>query len=136
MQPYAQEFCNYMDAHNIKYTVKKDNVIRVSYSGTNMDTIAIFVIFDVDNDPLVQLQCWEIQNFKTNEPAALVLCNELNKEYRWVKFYIDKDKDIIASLDAVIEKNTCGEECMQLVRRMVNIIDGAFPQIARARWAQ
>jgi hypothetical protein len=100
-----------------------------------MDTIPIYVFFDEDNDPYVSFKCWEIQSFKNNEAAALIVCNNLNNEYRWLKFYMDEDKDVNASLDAMVDRSTCGEECLSLVRRMVNIIDEAYPQIAKARWA-
>ena len=135
MQIYAQEFCKYMDANDIKYVEKKDHVIKVTYTGDNLDSIPVFVIFDEDNDPLVQFKCWDIANFKNNVGKAIEICNSLNAEYRWVKFYVDSDNDIIASIDAVLDINTCGSHCMTLVRRVVNIVDEAYPQIARARWA-
>jgi len=135
MQKYAKIFTQYMDANDIKYTVKRDNVVEVSYNAENKDSISFFVIFDEDNDPLVAFKCWSIENFKNKEAAALVVCNVLNEEYRWVKFYLDKDKDMNASIDAMIDEETCGEECMSLVRRVVHIVDDAYPKIAKARWA-
>lgn len=135
MQRYARLFCEYMDAKGIKYTENKENVIRVSFSGENLDSIPVYVIFDEDNDPLVAFKCWEIASFKNKEAAALVVCNALNAQYRWVKFYLDKDKDIVVSIDAMIDESTCGAECMSLVGRIINIVDEAYPQIAKARWA-
>ncbi len=135
MQYFAQAFMEYMDREGVKYTKQKDHVVKVAYSGDNMDSIPIFVFFDEDNEPLVAFKCWDIMNFKSNEAAALVVCNTLNSEYRWVKFFLDKDKDIVASLDAMVDRQTCGEECLSLVRRMVNILDDVYPRIAKARWA-
>ena len=135
MQIFAYEFSRYMDANGIKYTEQKENVLKVVYNGDNLSSIPVYVFFDEDNAPYVQFKCWDIQSFKNNEAAALVVCNELNAEYRWVKFYLDGDKDIVASIDAVIDMNTCGEVCLNLVRRVVNIVDEAYPQIAKARWA-
>lgn len=135
MQDYARAFCAYMDANGIKYTVQKENFIKVLYRGDNLDSIPVFAIFDEDNDPLVAFKCWDIANFKNKEADALIVCNILNAEYRWVKFYLDKDNDIVASIDAIIDLDTCGSECMALVRRVVNIVDDAYPRIAKARWA-
>ena len=59
----------------------------------------------------------------------------MNAHYRWIKFYLDKDSDIVADCDAYIDADTCGKECMSLVRRMVNITDEAYPTFARAMWA-
>ena len=66
---------------------------------------------------------------------GLITCNELNAKYRWVKFYLDKDKDVCVSLDAYIDEHTVGEECLNLVRRMINISDEAYPLFMKALWA-
>lgn len=135
MQSYAKVFCEYMDNNGIRYTVQKENVIKVVYNGDNLETIPVYVIFDEDNDPLVSFKCWDIANFKNKEAEALVVCNSLNCEWRWVKFRLDSDKDIVASIDAIIDLNTCGKECLSLVKRVVNIVDDAYPEIAKAKWA-
>ena len=135
MQVYAMEFKDYMDENDIKYTEKKDNVLKVVYEADNMDSIAIYLIFDEDNEPIVQLKCWDILSFKSNEAAALVVCNMLNAKYRWVRFYLDDDKDIVASIDAKLDIDTCGEDCLDMVDRFISILDAAYPEIARARWA-
>ena len=59
-------------------------------------------------------------------------CNELNNKYRWVKFYLDDDSDVVAQIDAYVDDETCGGECLSLVRRMVNIVDGGYPTLMQA----
>ena len=135
MSTYKDLFMRYMDREGVKYTDVRENVVRVTYSGDNMKSIPVYVIFDKDGDPMVQLQCWEIMNFNNKEGEAMVACNELNAKYRWIKFYMDKDNDIIAECDAYIDAATCGEECLKLVKRVVNITDDAYPVLARAMWA-
>ena len=135
MQRYAQLFCNYMDRVGVKYTEQKENVIKVVYTGDNMDSIPVVVIFDKDGDPLVSFKCWSIMSFKNKEDSALKICNDLNAEYRWVKFYLDSDIEIAASMDAMIDADTCGEECLTLVKRVVSIVDDVYPRFAKARWS-
>lgn len=135
MQVYANEFAMYMDEHGVKYSQEKDHVIKVTYSGDNMESISVFAIFDKDDDPIAQFVCWNIASFKNNADVATKLCNKLNAQYRWVKFYVDDDNDVIASIDAEFNKSTCGEVSLSMVRHLVNIIDEAYPQIAKARWA-
>lgn len=135
MVEYAKLFADYMDDQGVKYTVTKDNVIKVVYGGENKEDLIVFVIFDEDGDNYVQFKCWDIEKFKGKRDSALTVCNSLNAEYRWVKFYIDDDDDIIASIDAVIDYTSCGKECLNLVHRVVSIVDEAYPQIAKARWA-
>lgn len=134
MLQYKRLFLEHMDANGIKYTDRDDNAVKVTYSGDNMKSIPVYVFFDKDGDPLVEFKCWEVANFKEKEARALIACNELNSKYRWVKFYLDKDADIIVEADAMVDTATCGQECMTMVRRMVNITDEAYPTFARALW--
>lgn len=132
---YARIFADHMTSEGIKFTEENDHVIKVSYSADNLDTIPVYVFFDEDNEPLISCKCWSILNFKNNKDAGIQACNELNARFRWVKFYIDDDSDVIAVIDAMIDEETGGEECLSLVRRMVSIIDDAYPTFAKARWA-
>ncbi|MBQ4099496.1 MAG: YbjN domain-containing protein [Clostridia bacterium] len=135
MVEFAQLFTEHMDAKGVKYTVKSENVVNVTYNGDNKDEISIYVVFDKDGDGLVELKCWDVEKFKNKKDSALKVCNDLNLKYRWVKFYVDDDDDVIVSMDAIIDRSTCGAECLSLVLRLVNILDDAYPEIAKARWA-
>ena len=132
---YKQLFLDYMDSNGIRYSDRDEYCVRVTYEGENLKSIPIYVFFDKDGDPIIQMKCWEILNFKNNEAKAYVVCNELNAKYRWIRFYLDNDADIVTDCDAYIDEDTCGEECMKLVRRMVNITDEAYPVLAKALWA-
>ena len=130
---YKNLFMRHMDRNNIKYTDVRENVVRVVYTGDNLRTIPVFVFFDAEGDPLVSFKCWEIANFKNEKMAAgIIACNELNNKYRWVKFYLDDDSDVVAQIDAYVDDETCGGECLSLVRRMVHIVDGGYPTLMQA----
>ncbi len=61
--------------------------------------------------------------------ALLVICNSLNSKYRWLKFYIDDDRDIMVEDDAILEPETAGEECCELISRTVSILEEVRPVI-------
>lgn len=132
MADYKQLFIQHMIQEGIKYSEVNDHAVKVVYSGDNLQTIKIIVIFDEDGDPLVSVRCWEIANFKDKLAEGYIATNKLNSEYRWVKYYLDKDYDVVASIDAYVDEATCGSECLSLVRRMVNIIDDSYPVFMRA----
>jgi hypothetical protein len=137
MADYKNLFTRFLDRNDIKYSEPKDNVVKVVYTGDNLKTIPIFVFFDADGDPLVSLKCWEIANFRDEKYASgIIACNDLNKEYRWVCFYIDDDHDVVAQIDAYVDEETCGNICTSLVKRMVNIIDDGYPKIMEALWSR
>ena len=133
---YKDEFMAAMDAKGIKYTDAGEFRVTVAYRGDNTNDIKITVIFDKDGEGLVALRCWSFGNVPANKRIdVLETCNSLNTDYRWVSFYIDGDNDVTVSLDAVVDIDTVGEECIQLVRRMVNIYDEAYPLLMKACWA-
>lgn len=135
MAYYKNIFMRYMDSKGIKYVDKDEFILKITYTGDNLKSIPVFVFFDKDGDPMVEFKCWEIANFKGKEAQGILACNEINDKYRWVKYCVDKDGDIVASVDAYIDDNTCGDECMRLVKRVVNITDEAYPTFAKALWA-
>ena len=132
---YKDLFIEYMEANNIKYTDVDEFCVRVSYSGDNMRTIAVYLMFDKDGEGMVQFVCMEIAKFKNNTAPGILTCNDMNTKYRWVKFYVDGDGDLMCEADAYIDEYTCGEECMKMVRRVVNIVDDTYPTFMKALWA-
>lgn len=136
MTNYKKLFTTYLDSQGVKYSEAKDNVIRVPYTGDNLKTIPVFVFFDSDGEPLVCLKCWEIVRFDGEKMAkGINVCNELNRKFRWVKFYIDSDGDVNAQIDAYIDEESCGSTCKSLVSRMVNIVDEGYPAFMKALWS-
>ena len=57
---------------------------------------------------------------------ALICCNKCNMRFRWIKLYIDDDNDLIAETDGIIAGDTVGDECLELLYRMVSICDDCY----------
>lgn len=134
MASYKQMCMEYMRREKIKYEDIREFVIKISYEGENLFSIPIFVYFEEDGAPIVAVKCWNIANFSGRKDLAVTLCNELNEKYRWVKFYVDGDADVVAELDAYISEQECGSVCTNLIRRMVSTVDDAYPMLMRALW--
>ncbi len=134
MANYKSIFMSHMDHENVIYTDENEYIVRVAYKGDNLKTIPMFVRFDKDDAPYARIRCTEIANFKGKEEIGIRLCNELNNEYRWLKFYLNEDAELVAALDTYMDEYTCGFFCLDLVKRSVTIIDEAYPKIARAMW--
>ena len=65
----------------------------------------------------------------------LECCNRCNARYRWVKFYIDDDGDVVADADATLRETCDGTECTEIVMRMADIVDETYEDFMRATWA-
>ena len=135
MLQYKKLFMDYMDSQGVKYTDFNENVVKIVYNGKNLRAIPVFAIFDKNGENLVELKCLEVANFKDKEAKALVACNELNSRFRWVKFYLNSEAEIVVDADAILDEATCGQECLSMVRRVVDITDTAYPTFAKALWS-
>ncbi|MBR5774416.1 MAG: YbjN domain-containing protein [Clostridia bacterium] len=134
MSIYKTLFMQYLNEKGVKYTDVDEFAVKISYSCDNINSVNAYVFFDKKGQGMVQLHVWNIMNYKGKREVGYVACNELNNKYRWVKFYVDNDDDIAADIDAYIDEDTCGPECLNLVRRIVNIVDEAYPTFARYLW--
>lgn len=132
---FKAAFISDLEKEEIKYKDVDERCVRISYTADNTDDITINVIFDEDDEGLVAFKCWSFGKVPAKKrDKVLESCNDLNAEYRWVKFFIDGDDDVTADSDAIVDLDTVGSECIQMVRRMVNIIDEAYPRVMKAFW--
>lgn len=133
---YKSLYMHYLDQNGVHYTDAAEFRVTVSYKGDNINSIPIQVFFDKNGKQFVQLDCWNIAKFNEQKMAVgLVTCNALNAKYRWAKFYLDSDMDVRCQADLVVEPNSVGEEIQEVLKRLVNIIDEAYPEIMKALWA-
>lgn len=133
MANYKEAYLRYMDANGIKYRDEEEFRVRVAYNCKNLKTIAVIVMFDRKGNNLVQFACTDIASFNGDKYApGVVVCNSLNNKYRWVKFYLDDECDLMVGADAIVDMDTVGPVCCEIVQRMVDIIDAAYPDIMRA----
>lgn len=126
-----QEFMKFMDRKGLKYTVfdEDDNIVYLAFGGSK----ETFVLADFDEEGnKADSVHFVSQGFAkaSNIPAALVKLNEINKSYRWVKFYMDDQGTISADCDAMVYPGSVGEECTAICIRMSNIIEGALDKLA------
>ena len=110
-----------------KYYIKNEenNAVSLSYQGENFESLTFTVIFD-DDGLSISIRAYSIVRFKKNQlNDAYKFCNDMNNKFRWVKFFIDYEDDLTASLDAVITPDTADEECYELLCRTISIVDSA-----------
>ncbi len=137
MADYKSLLMEHLEQLDIKFTDLDEYVLRVSYTGDNLKTIPITIYFDEEGEPIVQMKCWSITSFKDEKfDSGVAVCNELNKRFRWVCFYLDDDCDVVAMLDAYFDEESCGSICTRLIHRMVSIIDEAYPTLMETLWSK
>ena len=67
--------------------------------------------------------------------ALYKVLNECNDRYIYVKFVLDEENgQINARCDNIIQLDTCGENCYELMVRMLKIVEDAYPSFMKALW--
>ena len=132
-------FINELEEHELTYEPVRvledgDEMVQL---GAKLDNtfVQLIILFDADEDA-VAIRCFDLVRVSEEQyPKALMSCNALNDRMRWVKFCIDKERNVQAEVDAVIDDTNAGKVAMNLVLRMASIIDDAYPVINKAIWS-
>ena len=96
--------------------------------------ITINVIFDEDGES-AQVLTSPIASVPTEKTSRLLLTlNECNNKFRWVKFYLDDDNDVIADGDVLFDEQNAADVVIEMVMRTASIIDDAYADIMRGIW--
>lgn len=132
-------FINELEEHELTYEPVRvledgDEMVQL---GAKLDNtfVQLIIFFDADEEA-VAIRCFDLVRVSEEQyPKALMSCNALNDRMRWVKFCIDKERNVQAEEDAVIDDTNAGKVTMNLVLRMASIIDDAYPVINKAIWS-
>ncbi len=97
--------------------------------------VAIHVIFDPDGTS-AQIITGPIASVPVEKTSQLLLAlNDCNHKFRWVRFYLDDDNDVIANADMLFTEQNVGAACTEIVMRTASIIDDAYPDIMKGIWS-
>lgn len=111
------------------------NIVVIGVSGKNTNYDVLF-IFDAKGGtvsirvPRLVAGCPEDKTL-----ALLDAINDINAKYRWLKFYLNKDQNIVAQADAYANASADDNVCMKMLFRFGNIIDECYPILMHALWA-
>ncbi len=96
----------------------KGKEVRMFFSGENGTYLSLYLVYEnVPEDRIAD---------------AIFICNELNCKYKWVTYYVDKDRDIIVHDDAILSADNAADEAFELLVRMIQISDEAKPVVMKA----
>ncbi len=94
---------------------------RLYFTGENGTYLSLYMIFERVPD---------------NKFAdVLFTCNELNCQYKWATFYVDKDNDIVIHDDAILTVENASAEAFELLLRIIKICEDVKPKIMKAIYA-
>lgn len=131
----AKLVSQYFESRETKASVLEDDLLRIGW-GFDGGSMEIFFKFD-DEDAHVHLEGVNFIKVPDNKYDAMYkVLNECNDAYTHVKFVLDTENgQIMARDDDVIQLDSCGPECFELMIRMVRVVEDAYPKFMKAMWA-
>lgn len=126
------------DRKKIKYDVNSIGEFEEIRAGFSVDdgpfVEARFVSTDDDNDVGVRVFGLVSNIRKSKRARVMAVCNYLNRKKRYLKYYVDKDGDVNAEYDFLLElKDDCvGEVAFEIFFRFMKQLDDNFVLFAKA----
>ena len=117
-------FASRLDREKLIYTKDEDKKkLSLVYNGDNFKSLTFVFLFDDDGES-VAIRVWSIEEFTASQLSdAYEFCNRMNNDYRWVSFFVDSDNELTARVDAILTSPSIADECLELLRRTVRIVD-------------
>ena len=134
MKPCAENFIAKLKSKNLNYATTETErgdvildfpyqgkVTKCFFSGESGEYFSMYLVYErIPEEKVADL---------------IFLCNELNCEYKWVTYYVDKDNDLVMHDDAIVSEGSAAEECFELLIRMLKVSDDIKPRIMKAIYA-
>lgn len=96
-------------------------ITKMFFGGENGEYLSMYLVYE---------------NVPEEKVADVIFaCNDLNTEYKWVTFYVDKDNDIILHDDAILSTENAAEEAFELLIRMTQLAEKAKQPLMHAIYA-
>lgn len=103
------------------------DTIRVGWTGKHLP--ATTILFRV-NDRGAHLEVERLGEVAPDKHArALELLNELNADYRWVKFTVDEEDVVSCSSDVFLVPEVAGLFGIAAMGRMFDTLDEVYPRL-------
>lgn len=123
---------------DLKYTVRE--IEKVSFleaglaSHQGIQSPIRFISSDDDNDVAVRISpLARVPESKTGEMLKLI--NDFHNRYRYIRFCLDSDNDLIVSYDIAVKAENIGETAIEIFIRFSQILDDIYPEIMRVIWS-
>ncbi len=131
MNTCAKAFADKLESKNLKYEVREiEEETLVIFPYENRKTTFVFAGDDGEYAQTMTV----IESMPNDDKfvEVVMVCNQLNRRFRFVKFVVDDDNDVMALSDAILDVNSAGDESFELLARSLKIISEARPQLMKA----
>ena len=127
-----------LEQHDLDYTDMSNPTLQVLHVGFSLDNYKdfdLFVFVDDDGEAFT-IRSGVILSVSDEKRARMLeVINDVNYSYRWVRFYIDDENDLIMQCDVDLASSST-ELSSLAIYRAATVLDEAYPIFMRAQEAQ
>ena len=134
----TQEICREFTSKGIKHKAEEIGgkwIVNAGVSGDYINGVTMRFISS-DNDSDVAFRVFSFVRVPESKKAVMLLkLNEVNKTYRYLKFYIDKDNEIAVEYDFPVTIKEPGPVAVEMFLRAGKILDIVYPELMNIIYA-
>ena len=109
-------------------------IVRYSIKG-KLTSYTVAIIFDTRGHAAVLRVFSLLQTPDDKRYELLELINVINYNYRWVRMFLDKDRDLNIQVDAIVDGGGGERIVTELLMCMARLVDEVYPRFMRLIWA-
>ena len=120
----------------------EDNIIRMRQQLDNgsVVSIAIVVTENGDTNDFIKIKYFGLVRLEENSDrtAFIEKLNEWNSAYRYVKFAVDDEQDVVVDIDLPLDLHAGvfqAENFMAMVGVGLQVLEEVYPALMKLRWA-
>lgn len=115
--------------------ISDSSVVEAGFKVENGPSVLVrFISRDDDND--VAVRVFDLVKVKENQHDATIRAiNQLNMEYRFVRFYLHPSGSVHVACDLFVSTDNVGEMALEVFTRFRQIIKQAYPMLMKVLWA-
>ena len=120
----------------------EDHIIRMRQQLDNgsVVSIAIVVTENGDTNDFIKIKYFGLVRLEENSDrtAFIEKLNEWNSAYRYVKFAVDDEQDVVVDIDLPLDLHTGvfqAENSMAMVGVGLQVLEEVYPALMKLRWA-
>lgn len=122
------------DRAGIKHKVEENRshwILITGMTGDHSKYQFLFIKSDDKGNDVVVRSLPIVSVPRSRYDQAYELLNSLQQEYRFIKFILDKDGDVIVAYDFPVAYPDIGQGAVEILLRMAKIVDNCYPKLAR-----
>lgn len=133
-----QEITKAFDGVNIRYHVdrKGDHEVLVTTITTKVASYKVLFVKTDESGNDVGIRIIGLASYPEEQWMDVYkLINRLQQKYRFAKFLLDEDGDLMVNYDFPVSCEDIGRSSVEMVLTLAKVLDEVYPELKRLQWA-